>query len=179
MVRLNTYDTVPVAALDAQALAAARSAAVVTVGSPSAIKCAAPRCAAPCCVHGPAAPRVLAQPPGLHLLGLTATVHRCPALPHPTTRRAWVQLVGEGATQGMSIACIGSTSARAAEKLGLQRIKVVLGWGMVGLAEAGVSVLDRPRRQQAGAWGVRPSLPLRPLPPLYPPPVVPPASAVP
>lgn len=38
-------------------------------------------------------------------------------------RRAWVQIVGEEATRGMSIACIGSTSARAAEKLGLQAIK--------------------------------------------------------
>ncbi|PRW50790.1 Uroporphyrinogen-III chloroplastic isoform C [Chlorella sorokiniana] len=74
VLRLNTYDTVPVTRLDAAALEAAKQAAVVTVGSPSAIK-------------------------------------------------AWVQIVGEEATQGMSIACIGSTSARAAEKLGLQCIK--------------------------------------------------------
>ncbi|EFN56503.1 hypothetical protein CHLNCDRAFT_34953 [Chlorella variabilis] len=74
VVRLNTYDTVPVTRLDERQLAAARRAAVVTVGSPSAIK-------------------------------------------------AWVQIVGEEATHGMSIACIGSTSARAAEKLGLQAVK--------------------------------------------------------
>ena len=34
-----------------------------------------------------------------------------------------MQIVGEEATRGMSIACIGATSARAAEKLGLQGIK--------------------------------------------------------
>lgn len=38
MLRLNTYDTVPVTQLDAAALKAAKQAAVVTVGSPSAIK---------------------------------------------------------------------------------------------------------------------------------------------
>ncbi|KAL4447907.1 hypothetical protein ABPG75_005126 [Micractinium tetrahymenae] len=76
VVRLTTYDTVPVTSLDANKLAAAKKAAVVTVGSPSAIK-------------------------------------------------AWVQIVGEEATRRMHIACIGSTSARAALKLGLpeERIK--------------------------------------------------------
>ncbi|KAI3427242.1 hypothetical protein D9Q98_007177 [Chlorella vulgaris] len=74
VLRLNTYDTLPVSQLDEGQLAAAKQAAVVTIGSPSAIK-------------------------------------------------AWVQIVGEEATRGMSIACIGSTSARAAEKLGLQAIK--------------------------------------------------------
>lgn len=39
MLRLNTYDTVPVSRLDGAALQAAKQAAVVTVGSPSAIKC--------------------------------------------------------------------------------------------------------------------------------------------
>lgn len=38
VLRLNTYDTVPVTQLDAAALEAAKQAAVVTVGSPSAIK---------------------------------------------------------------------------------------------------------------------------------------------
>lgn len=38
VLRLNTYDTVPVTQLDAGALEAAKQAAVVTVGSPSAIK---------------------------------------------------------------------------------------------------------------------------------------------
>lgn len=38
MLRLNTYDTVPVEGLGDEALAAARAAAVVTVGSPSAIR---------------------------------------------------------------------------------------------------------------------------------------------
>lgn len=38
VLRLNTYDTVPVASLDADVLEAAKRAAVVTVGSPSAIK---------------------------------------------------------------------------------------------------------------------------------------------
>lgn len=51
-----------------------------------------------------------------------------PSLNRPFACRAWVQIVGEEATQGMSIACIGSTSARAAEKLGLQRIKVGRCW---------------------------------------------------
>lgn len=50
-------------------------------------------------------------------------------MPHPPPRlprrRAWVQIVGEEATRRMRIACIGSTSARAALKLGLpeERIK--------------------------------------------------------
>lgn len=35
---LNTYDTLPVSRLDGAALAAAKQVAVVTVGSPSAIK---------------------------------------------------------------------------------------------------------------------------------------------
>ncbi|PSC73789.1 uroporphyrinogen-III chloroplastic isoform X1 [Micractinium conductrix] len=95
---LNTYDTLPVSRLDGAALAAAKQVAVVTVGSPSAIK-------------------------------------------------AWVQLVGEEATQRMAIACIGSTSARAAEKLGLQRVRFpaepgVATWAAVVeecLAEAGVT----------------------------------------
>ncbi|PRW50788.1 Uroporphyrinogen-III chloroplastic isoform D [Chlorella sorokiniana] len=88
VLRLNTYDTVPVTRLDAAALEAAKQAAVVTVGSPSAIKA------------------------WVQIVGEEAT-----------QGMAWVQIVGEEATQGMSIACIGSTSARAAEKLGLQCIK--------------------------------------------------------
>lgn len=36
--------------------------------------------------------------------------------------RAWIQLAGREADGSPSIACIGSTSARAAEKLGLTRI---------------------------------------------------------
>jgi hypothetical protein len=58
VLRLNTYDTVPVAALGEEALAAARAAAVVTVGSPSAIRWAGMRHArAATCGHeaeGPA-----------------------------------------------------------------------------------------------------------------------------
>ncbi len=38
VLRLNTYDTVPVSSLEAAKLEAAKQAAVVTVGSPSAIK---------------------------------------------------------------------------------------------------------------------------------------------
>jgi hypothetical protein len=38
VLRLNTYDTLPVTGLDPQLLEAAKAAAVVTVGSPSAIK---------------------------------------------------------------------------------------------------------------------------------------------
>jgi uroporphyrinogen-III synthase len=38
VLRLNTYDTLPVSQLDEDKLAAAKQAAVVTVGSPSAIK---------------------------------------------------------------------------------------------------------------------------------------------
>ena len=38
VLRLNTYDTLPVTGLDLQLLEAAKAAAVVTVGSPSAIK---------------------------------------------------------------------------------------------------------------------------------------------
>lgn len=52
------------------------------------------------------------------------STHALPASGPSSPCRAWVQIVGEEATKGMSIACIGSTSARAAEKLGLQRIKV-------------------------------------------------------
>ncbi len=49
----------------------------------------------------------------------------CPNPPRLPRRRAWVQIVGEEATRRMRIACIGSTSARAALKLGLpeERIK--------------------------------------------------------
>lgn len=72
VIRLNTYDTLPVKTLDPNALEQAKKAAVVAVASPSAVK-------------------------------------------------AWVGFVGDAAND-IAVACIGSTSARAAEKLGLQRI---------------------------------------------------------
>lgn len=65
---------------------------------------------------GPGSVAVAAPPPHTHLL-------IAPGLVAPRACRAWVQIVGEEATHGMSIACIGSTSARAAEKLGLQAVK--------------------------------------------------------
>ena len=71
--RLNTYDTLPVTALDEDQLKIAREASVVAVASPSAVK-------------------------------------------------AWVGFVGETAAAAVVVACIGSTSARAAEKLGLTRV---------------------------------------------------------
>ena len=71
--RLNTYDTLPVTALNEKEIAAAREASVVAVASPSAV-------------------------------------------------RAWVQFVGEETAQRVAVACIGSTSARAADKLGLKNV---------------------------------------------------------
>lgn len=89
------------------------------------------------CAKGEKAVEAQVQVQLLHLFDLAN--HCWPNLPpftttHSTTTttahthathlcRAWVQIVGEEATQHMSIACIGSTSARAAEKLGLQRIR--------------------------------------------------------
>lgn len=70
-------------------------------------------------------------------------------VPRPVRRRAWVQLVGEEATRHMHIACIGSTSARAALKLGLPEARIkfpaepgVATWAAVVeecLAEAGAA----------------------------------------
>lgn len=73
VLRLNTYDTLPVEALDPGALAAARRAAVVAVASPSAV-------------------------------------------------RAWVCFAGPEAAARVAVAAIGGTSARAARKLGLERV---------------------------------------------------------
>lgn len=44
------------------------------------------------------------------------------AIASPSALKAWVQHVGQPVTSQMTIAAIGSTSARAAEKLGLDRI---------------------------------------------------------
>lgn len=71
-------------------------------------------------------------------------------------RRAWVQLVGEEATKGMAIACIGSTSARAAAKLGLERVKASGGGdGSVGPFDLLplLGVLDRALRPGGGGPG--------------------------
>jgi uroporphyrinogen-III synthase len=71
--RLNTYDTLPVTSLAPEQLKAARTAQVVAVASPSAV-------------------------------------------------RAWVGFVGEETATRIAVACIGSTSARTAESLGLKKI---------------------------------------------------------
>ncbi len=44
------------------------------------------------------------------------------AIASPSALKAWVQHIGQPVTSQMTIAAIGSTSARAAEKLGLDRI---------------------------------------------------------
>ena len=71
--RLNTYNTVTVQNLDPDRLDQAKSARVVAIASPSALK-------------------------------------------------AWVAHVGQVRAEQMTIACIGSTSARAARKLGLKNV---------------------------------------------------------
>lgn len=71
--RLNTYNTVTVQNIDSDRLDQAKSARVVAIASPSALK-------------------------------------------------AWVAHVGQARAEQMTIACIGSTSARAAEKLGLKNV---------------------------------------------------------
>lgn len=73
VLRLNTYNTVTVKAVDAETLEEAKRAQVVAIASPSALK-------------------------------------------------AWVEHVGQARAAEMTIACIGSTSARAAEKLGLKKV---------------------------------------------------------
>ncbi|KAI8107154.1 hypothetical protein M9434_001799 [Picochlorum sp. BPE23] len=73
VIRMNTYNTATVKHVEDSTLRRARSARVVAVASPSALK-------------------------------------------------AWVHHVGHDATRAMTVAAIGSTSARAAEKLGLERV---------------------------------------------------------
>lgn len=73
VLRLNTYDTVPVSSIEEGTLRRAREAAVVAVASPSAL-------------------------------------------------RAWVQFSGPEAAGEVAVAAIGSTTARAAEKVGLTKI---------------------------------------------------------
>lgn len=73
VIRMNTYNTTTVKYIEDSTLRRARSARVVAVASPSALK-------------------------------------------------AWVHHVGHEAARAMTIAAIGSTSARAAEKLGLDRV---------------------------------------------------------
>jgi len=85
--RLDTYDTVPVTRLDAEAREAARGAGVTAIASPSAVN-------------------------------------------------AWVELVGGPEQADVAFACIGSTSAKAAEKLGLKRIYSTDSPGLEGFIEA-------------------------------------------
>ena len=47
---------------------------------------------------------------------------RVVAIASPSALRAWVEHVGQAHAEQMTIACIGSTSARAAEKLGLKNV---------------------------------------------------------
>lgn len=75
VMRLNTYDTLPVTSLEPAVLEAAKAAPVLTIASPSAIK-------------------------------------------------AWMQLSGGGGGGGQAIACIGGTSARAVQKLGLPEASI-------------------------------------------------------
>ena len=49
--------------------------------------------------------------------------------------------MGEDATRGMAVACIGGTSARAAEKLGLQHIRCPEAPGVEAWAEVVVACL--------------------------------------
>lgn len=44
------------------------------------------------------------------------------AVASPSAVRAWVQFVGEETAKKVAVACIGSTSARAADKLGLKKV---------------------------------------------------------
>lgn len=47
---------------------------------------------------------------------------RVVAIASPSALKAWVSHVGQARAEQMTIACIGSTSARAAEKLGLKKV---------------------------------------------------------
>jgi uroporphyrinogen-III synthase len=47
---------------------------------------------------------------------------RVVAIASPSALKAWVEHVGQARAKEMTIACIGSTSARAAEKLGLKKV---------------------------------------------------------
>jgi uroporphyrinogen-III synthase len=51
-----------------------------------------------------------------------ATTAQVVAVASPSAVRAWVGFVGEETAARMPVACIGSTSARAAEKLGLKKV---------------------------------------------------------
>lgn len=58
------------------------------------------------------------------------------AIASPSAVNAWVELVGSQAEADVAFACIGSTSARAAEKLGLKRIFTTESPGLEGFLEA-------------------------------------------
>lgn len=75
VVRLNTYDTIPVKVLEPEVLQRAQMADVIAIASPSAVK-------------------------------------------------AWVGFAGIEVARRQAVACIGSTSARAAEKLGLESSRI-------------------------------------------------------
>lgn len=59
-------------------------------------------------------------------------------------RRAWVRFAGEEAAKATAAACIGSTSARAAEKLGIRRVYFPEHPGLEGFADSVMRALAPP-----------------------------------
>lgn len=59
--------------------------------------------------------------------------------------RAWVGLVGLEAAQKVPAACIGSTSARACEKIGLTRVTYAEDPGIPGWVDCILSTLKEPQ----------------------------------
>lgn len=69
------------------------------------------------------------------------------AFASPSAVKAWVRLAGEDAAQATAAACIGSTSARAAEKLGIRRVYFPEHPGLEGFADSVMQALAPPRVQ--------------------------------
>lgn len=145
VLRLNTYTTRQVSSISDEALRLARQARVLAIASPSAIKCAPSAIAcrlsdgclvmdftemdawlSQCALQSPvqawsvylgySAPHV-----SFHFHGL----HGC---------RAWAQIAGlEGSP---AVACIGSTSAKAARTLGLSQVYSPVRPGLDGFVDS-------------------------------------------
>ena len=126
MERLNTYDTVPVRSLPAADLATARAARVVAFASPSAVKawleCAGSKAAADMAV---ACIGTGFATCAIRMISLRSCFSLCLLSPH-----------------ACHACCAGSTSAQAAERLGLKRVYYSESPGLDGFIESILEALE-------------------------------------
>ncbi len=151
VLRLNTYTTRQVSSISDEALRLARQARVLAIASPSAIKCA-PSAIACRLSDGCLVMDFTEMDAWLSQCALQSPVHHRPccaawfvylgySAPHVSFHfhglhgcRAWAQIAGlEGSP---AVACIGSTSAKAARTLGLSQVYSPVRPGLDGFVDS-------------------------------------------